>query len=149
MVKKLDPGRPIIISESGEFTSWFHAAKYADIIGTTIYRKVWFKEINSYLIYPFPPIFYDRKAELIKSIFGKKVICVELQAEPWGPRLLYDISLKEQKKTMDLKQFKKNIEFAKKTGINKFYLWGVEWWYWLKTEQNEPAIWNEAKKILN
>ena len=113
-----------------------------------MYRKVWFQEIEKYVKYPFPPVFYQRKAWLIKKLFNKEVICVELQAEPWGPVLLYDLPMKEQKKTMDLEQFQKNIEFARKTGLKEFYLWGVEWWYWLR-EQGDPSIWETGKEIIN
>ena len=50
---------------------------------------------------------------------------------------------------MNLKQFKKNIEFAKNTGLKEHYLWGAEWWHWLKTKQNNDNIWNEAKSLFN
>jgi len=40
--------KPVIITESGEFPLWFKAAKYGDMVGVTMYRKVWFKEFNSY-----------------------------------------------------------------------------------------------------
>ena len=148
LVRAFDPQKPIIISESGEFSLWFKAARYGDIVGVTMYKKVWFKEINRCVSYPFPPVFYQRKARIINKFFGKKVICVEFQAEPWGPRPLYDLPLEEQEKIMDLDQFQKNIRFAKKTGFDTFYLWGGEWWYWLKSKQNQPQIWNEAKKLF-
>jgi hypothetical protein len=148
LVKSLDPLRPVIISESGEFPLWFKAAKFGDIVGVTLYREVWFKEFNRYVHYYFPPIFYSRKALLIKKIFNKDVICVELQAEPWGPTLLYSSPVEEQEKTMNLEKFKNNIEFASKTGLKEFYLWGSEWWYWLKEKQNKPEIWQEAKKLF-
>jgi hypothetical protein len=140
--------RPVVVSESGEFPLWFNAAKFGDIVGHTLYRKVWVQELKIYFTYPFPPIFYGRKAWLINKLFHKKVICVELQAEPWGPTLLYDLPLEEQKKTMDIEQFKKNIEFAKNTGIDTFYLWGAEWWYWLKEKQNDSRIWDEARDLF-
>ena len=105
-------------------------------------------QIKSYLHYPFPAIFYYRKAQLIEKLFGKKVICVELQAEPWGPVLLYDLATEEQEKTMNLEQFKNIINFAKRTGLDEFYLWGVEWMYWLKEKENKPKIWNEAKLLF-
>jgi hypothetical protein len=50
---------------------------------------------------------------------------------------------------MNLEKFRKNIEFAKKTGLDEFYLWGAEWWYWLKEKQNQPEIWKEAKKLMS
>ncbi len=76
------------------------------------------------------------------------MICTELQVEPWGPKLLYDSPVEEQEKTMNLEQFKYNIEFAKRTGLKEFYLWGGEWMYWMKEVQNKPEIWNEARKLF-
>lgn len=149
LVKSLDfKNRPVIISDSGEGSFWIESAKLGDIVGTSLYKRVWFSQIGIYVHYPFPPTFYWRKAQIIKKLFNKKVICVELQAEPWGPKLLYDSPIEEQKKTMNLEQFQKNVEFAKRTGLDKFYFWGAEWWYWLKAEQNEPVIWQEARKLF-
>ena len=149
LVKSLDDQkRPVLISDSGEGSFWIEAAKLGDIVGTTMYRKVWFSQFKKYVNYRFPPIFYWRKAEIVKALFNKKVICVELQAEPWGQKLLYDTSLEEQEKTMNLNQFQRNIEFAEKTGFDEFYLWGSEWWYWMKEKQNKPEIWNEAGKLF-
>jgi len=150
LVKSLDSqSRPIIISDSGEGSFWINAAKLGDIVGTTLYKKVWFRQLGNYIYYPFPPTFYWRKAQLIEKIFNKKVIVTELQAEPWGPKLLYESPIEEQEKTMNLERFKANIEFAKKTGLDTFYLWGGEWWHWLKEKQNRPEIWNEAKKLFS
>ena len=148
LVKSLDPNHPIIISDSGEGSFWIQAAQLGDIVGTTMYKRVWFRQLGIYIHYPFPPTFYWRKAQIIKNFFGKKVICIEFQAEPWGPALLYDSPLEEQEKTMNLEQFRKNIDFAKRTGLDTFYLWGGEWWYWMKEKQNQPEIWQEAKKLF-
>ena len=150
LVKQLDhQKRPVIISDSGEGSLWIAAAKVGDIVGTTMYEKVRFRQFGIYVRYPFPPTFYARKAQIIKNLFNKEVICIELQAEPWCPQhVLADCSMEEQQKTMSLEQFQKNIEFAKKTGLKAFYLWGGEWMYWMKTKQNQPEIWNEAKKLF-
>ena len=85
---------------------------------------------------------------LVNEIFGKNVICIELQAEPWASKPFNDVPVEEQLKTMNPQIFEQNIEFAKETGLDKFYFWGVEWWYWMKTKQNQPAIWNEAKSLF-
>ncbi len=150
LVKSLDLlKRPVIITNSGEWSLWLGTGDVGDISGTTLYRRVWQGKLGIYVNYPFPPIYYYRKAELIKKLFNKEVICTELQAEPWGPKLLYDISLEEQEKSMDLDRFSANIEFAEKTGLGTFYLWGGEWWYWLKEKQNDPSFWNEAQKLYS
>jgi hypothetical protein len=154
----LDPSRKIIVSDSGELSTWIPAAGVGDILGTTMYRKAWvnlasfgfdFGIPGFYNTYPIPPVFYSRKANIIKLLFGKKVICVELQAEPWAQKPFYDVPLVEQSKTMDLQQFKDNVKYAQETGLDTFYFWGPEWWYWMKTTQNQPQIWNEAKKLFN
>lgn len=151
LVKSLDPTRQIIISDSGEQSNWFKAGKVGDIVGITMYRKVWAHvtdgfgfNVDSFL----SPVTYWRKALLIKEIFGKNVICIELQAEPWASRLFHDVPLSEQEKTMNLEVFKENIKYAKATGLDKFYLWGVEWWYWMKTTQGQSEIWNKAKQLF-
>jgi len=147
-VKSID-SRPVVISDTGELSLWFGPARLGDVVGITMYRKAWFDNLKSYISYPFPPIFYGRKADLVKWIFGKKVICVELQAEPWGPKPLYaNLALNEQEKTMNLEKFKENIEFAKNTGLDSFYLWGLEWAYWMKEKQAKPEIWEEMKGLF-
>jgi len=151
LVKSLDPSRKIIVSDSGEQSFWFKPAKTGDIVGITMYRKVWFHIVDGFgFYYDFllRPIYYARRAELINRFFGKDVICIELQAEPWTESVYVDASVEEQLKTMDLKQFKKNVEYAKATGLDTVYLWGVEWWYWMKTTQNQPEIWNEARNLF-
>lgn len=140
--------RKITVTESGEWSPWVLAASYGDMVGTTMYKKVFFSQLKAYITYPLPPIFYWRKAQVVKKLFGKEVIVIELQAEPWGPKLLYDTPVEEQEKTMNLKQFRYNIEFAKKTGLKEFSLWGAEWWYWMKEKQGQPEIWQEAKKLF-
>src|SRR3989344_6742730 len=151
LIKSLDPSRPVIITDSGEQSLWTEAAKIGDIVASTMYRKVWFHITDSvgfYSKFYLPPVFYYRKAQLIKYLFNKEVICGELQAEPWTFESFQKVSLSEQEKTMDLKQFKENISYAQKTGLKEFYLWGAEWWYWLKTTHDKPEIWNEAQKLF-
>jgi len=150
-VKSLDPARPVIISDSGEQSLWIKAGAAGDIVGTTLYRKIWVHLVDGFGFYtsvPLPPVSYWLKGQLINKLFGKEVINVELQAEPWSPKNLSDTSLKEQEKTMSLEKFRSNVSYAKRTGLKEFYFWGAEWWYWLKEKQDKPEIWEEAKKIL-
>ena len=121
---------------------WFGAAKIGDIVGITMYREVWAHITNSfgfYFHYLFSPVYYSRKALLVKKIFGKDVICIELQAEPWTSKPFYDVPLHEQAKTMNPELFEQNVEFAKETGLDKFYFWGVEWWYWMKDKAKSTS----------
>ena len=145
-VKKID-NKPIIITESGELSLWLRSGLIGDIIGVTTYRKVWQEQFKYYLSYHFPPIFYERRANLL-SLFGKKVIGTELQAEPWCKQSIINASIDEQMTTMSLNDFRENISFARKTGIDTFYFWGAEWWYWMKEKQNHPEYWEEARYLF-
>jgi len=72
-----------------------------------------------------------------------------LQTESWHKSNtdLSKMELKDYFESMDLKQFKKNIEFTRHAGFDEAYLWGVEWWYFMKTQKGYPDYWNEAKKL--
>ncbi|MDP3051944.1 MAG: hypothetical protein Q8N42_00365 [bacterium] len=146
LVKKISD-KPVIISDSGEFGTWFPAAKRADIFGSTLYRYVW-NRVFGYITYPLPPSFFRLKQGLLKLFVGQKpIIVVELQAEPWTPRALRDIPFEEQFIHFNPERFEEILEYIKGTGFDIFYFWGVEWWYWLKT-QGYPEIWDIAKEAI-
>jgi len=147
LVKKID-NRSIIITDSGELSAWIPAAKRADIFGTTMYRDTYSEHLKMYIHYPIKPGFFRFKKNIAK-LFAKPSdwIVIELQGEPWGPKPFQYLSQEERDKTMDLQKFKEMIQFSSQTGFREFYFWGAEWWYWEKTTNNNPAIWNEAKKI--
>lgn len=146
LVKTLDD-RPIMITDSGELSLWTAAANTGDIFGTTMY-KVIHNPWLGYAYYHLPPIFYRIKAQLA----GKnpdEIIISELQAEPWAPDGLLEIPLQEQQYSMDGERLINHVKFAKKTGFKAAYLWGAEWWYWLKTEQGVDELWVTAKELFN
>jgi len=149
-VKSIDKDHPIIVTDSGELSFWVRSSQVgADALGVTTYRKVWQNYLRNYISYVLPPIFYERRASLVSKVFHKEVIGTELQAEPWCANSIMNSSLGEMEKTMNLEQFKKNISFAKKTGIKTFYFWGGEWWYYMKTVNKDSRIWEEVKKTIN
>jgi len=148
-VRAEDPNHKIIVTDSGELSLWLRASQSGgDYIGFTTYKKVWNQQFRTYVPYFLPAVFYNRRADIVKNVFHQKAIGVELQAEPWCANSIMNSSLEEQEKTMNLKQFKENVEFAKSTGIDTFYLWGTEWWYYVKTTYNNSDIWDEAKKLF-
>ncbi len=147
-VKKLDPTREIIVTDSGELSWWHEAAKRADVFGTTLYRTI-YKEPFGYVTYPVGPNFFRIKALIIKYFSDQEnVIISELQAEPWGPGWILHMSLEEQYKSMNPEIFKEIIVYAQKTNFDTCYLWGVEWWYWLKTVKGDDRMWEVAKEVL-
>lgn len=146
-----DPKHEILVTDSGEISPWFEIAGKGDVFGTTMYRRVQNK-IFGEIEYPLPPSFFRLKTQFSRLLTGgykQKYIVVELGAEPWLKQAIYETSLAEQFRVFDLNFFKSTIDYAKATGFNEYYLWGTEWWYWLKENQNHPEFWNFAKGIIS
>ena len=157
IVKGLDKNRPILTTDGGEFGLWYKAAREGDIFGTTMYRKVYSNNLNKLFgigvfEYPLNPAYFHFKRKLTRFIikdYNKPFLVSELQAEPWATVDFRGLSVEEQFKIFGPEYFRKTIEYAQKTGFNEYYLWGAEWWYWLKEKQNEPVMWEEAKKLFS
>jgi len=144
LVKTLD-NRPVLITDSGEMSSWLPAAKVGDLFGTTMYRVVQNNWLG-YIYYHLPPLFYYWKARLTGRNLNE-VFVAELQAEPWTPNGLLKADLAEQKKSMDAKRLKSHVEFARKTGFRGAYLWGAEWWYFLAKFKDDSSVLEMAKSF--
>ncbi|KKQ16112.1 MAG: hypothetical protein US28_C0005G0027 [Candidatus Daviesbacteria bacterium GW2011_GWA1_36_8] len=151
LVRDLD-SRPILITDSGELTNWVDSMKADDIHGISLYRSVWNPLLYNTITYPFPPIYYKVKADIVKKIVGRpnqESIVAELQTEPWVPaqETISSWDVLEQSRVYPSKNLEKNVEFAKNTGFKSSYLWGVEWWYFMK-EKGHPEYVEEAKKLF-
>jgi len=147
LIKSLDY-RPIVITESGELSNWLKGAKLANVLGVSMYRQTWNKNWG-WFNYPLPPAYYFFKAQLIKLLTPiKKIINTELQVEPWAKHNdMKNMSLFDQFYSMDLTQVKSNIIFAKKSGFDEIYLWGIEWWWWLGIKHNDWTYWEYGKTL--
>ncbi len=145
LVRSLD-ARPVSITESGELSTWLKGGSRANWLGVSVYRITWNNWLG-YFYYPLPPAHYYLKSRLVEFLTKtEKVFVSEMQAEPWLWQPILNVHLAEQYHSMNLDKFKTNLVYARKTGLSPIYLWGAEWWYWLK-EQGDAAIWNEARKL--
>ena len=149
VAKLQDSSRPIVITDSGELSLWVRAASRADVFGTTMYRTI-FKQGWGYYEYPIGPRFFQFKYLLNKIIASQNnAVVIELQAEPWIAGYTTNEPLEEQFKSMNPEQLKSNVTFARKVGFPDIYLWGVEWWYWLKVNKGHPELWETARELFS
>ncbi len=149
VVRSLD-ARPVLVTASGELDTWLRAFLTGDQVGVSLYRRFfvttpWFR---FGLQYPLAPLFYKLKGALLQTVFpGKRLMVTELQLEPWLPQSIVSTPLKQQFKELPFSQFQNYISYARQTGIPRIYLWGGEWWYWLK-ERNYPEYWNYVRTAV-
>jgi hypothetical protein len=145
LVKRLDPSRPIIMTTS---TSWGIPVRkpVPDIVGFSYYQ-VLFRDGKYTLSFHRPWV--DRlRALSVRLLHRKPSFIHELQAEPWGPRNIWEMDLDEQFKSMSIDQLKENLRQAEAAGLYPIDLWGAEWWYWLKTKHRITKHWNTVKPFF-
>jgi len=143
LVRGLDD-RPIMLTDSADKGDWARSSRWSDILGVNLYTKVW--NGRRYVDINVPPSRYEAKMKRLSSK-AKEVIVAELQAEPWGPRGVTELSPAEAAVTMNADRLRQNAEIASKAGFHTVLFWGVEWWYWLR-ERGDASMWEEAKAIV-
>jgi Cellulase (glycosyl hydrolase family 5). len=147
LVKSLD-SRPIVVTDSGELSYWYPAASRADIFGTSIYLNTYSSNFKTYLHYPILPGFFQFKKNIV-GLFAhpKDWIVIEMQAEPWGPDSVLNLSDADMAKTMTPEKLQYILNFGQQSGFKDFYLWGVEWWAWEKQVKGNSYYWDYAKTL--
>ena len=149
LLKNWDSSRPVIISRSNNWVGLPVGQPRPDKFGISVYKRVWDKTLtHRYFEYPLPAWFYASLAGWGQILTGKDMIIHELQAEPWPPTDVRQASLQEQYKSMDARRLKERIAYGEATGMRTIDLWGAEWWYFVKTRQNDPSIWNVVKEAV-
>lgn len=147
LVRELDPSRPILVTDSGNLGMWYGAYKRGDSFGTSVYVYLW-NETTGPLESILPPETYIAKRKILELVYGKKeTMLIELSVEPWLNMPIVEADLETQFSRMDIDKFEKIITYAKETRFQKQYLWGAEWWYWLKEKQGHPEFWERAEKL--
>ncbi len=152
IVKKHDNKHPVILSRSNNFPALVLSAPQPDLVGVSVYRRVWDAKITkNYYTYPLPSWYYAGMAGLQKIVTGKNSVLHEMQMEPWPPagKFISKVSLEEQDKSFKASGFAGRVGFAKNTGMRSIDLWGAEWWYWRMEKAHDPSVWNEAKKVFS
>ncbi len=147
LVRSLDPTRPILVTDSGNLGTWREAYKNGDAFGTSVYVYFWNPELGQFRTI-LPPWFYRAKENLVKLFYGEKeTFLIELSLEPWLVDPVKDVPLDVQYSRMDIEKFNEILMYAEKTRYSNQYLWGAEWWYWLR-EKGDARFWDRGKELF-
>ncbi|MFT4532092.1 MAG: hypothetical protein ACI9T8_000100 [Candidatus Saccharimonadales bacterium] len=153
-VREKDPDRTLIVSRSNNAVpSWPVGEPRADKVGAAVYKRVWDKTVTKRdYEYPFPGWFYGFLAGATELTTGRESIVHELQMESWLPEDIgYDMRdapLKDLYSTFGPDRVESRLQYAVDSGIKTIDMWGVEWWYQLKTQRDAPEIWDQVKETL-
>lgn len=146
LVKNLDFNTPILMTDSGELGMWAQAYKRGDHFGSTFYVYVannFFEDVRSFMSHNS----YRYKLALMKLLFGEKpTYLIEISIEPWLTKPIINTSFVDQFDKMNLRRAKIILNIASQTGFTEQYLWGAEWWYYLKVN-GYPELWDYVKEL--
>ena len=149
-VKDIDTDHKIMITDSGELSWWRKPAKLGDVLGSTLYRVIRLPNDFVFSYDWLPAGWYKFRARLWDKSYDEFFIS-ELQAEPWfiSSNDPTNTNISKQKETMSMQRVKDTLEFVEHTGASRAYIWGVEWWYYMKEKRGYDGYWNLMKKHFN
>lgn len=146
LVHSLD-SRPVLVTDSGNLGTWTGPYSNGDVFGTSLYMYFWNPELGQFKT-KLPALVYRVKERLMELLYGTKpTFLIELSLEPWLVEPTREASLETQLSRMDVDKFEEIIQYASQTSFDTQYLWGAEWWYYLKEKQGHPEFWDAAKKL--
>lgn len=147
LFRELDSSRPFLVTDSGNLGTWVGAYTHGDAFGTSVYIHFWNPELGQFRTI-LPSWFYRVKENVIALLYGQKeTMLIELSAEPWLLEPVVDVDIETQYSRMNIEKLNDILQYAKETRLQKQYLWGAEWWYWLK-EKGHPDMWQRGEELF-
>ena len=117
------------------------------MFGSSLYLYVYYEGLG-YIRYPLLPGFFRMKTYVTDLIVGHKPsMLIETGLEPWLRMPIAKASLSDQYAHMDTARMQAILAFAKETSFSEQYLWGAEWWYYLKVK-GDSHIWDMMKDVF-
>lgn len=148
LVHTLAPNKKVLVTDSGEMGKWHGSWQAGDVFGTSVYLYVWYNPFGS-IRYPIGPWFFRIKQNVIEFLYGKKPsLLIELGLEPWLNKPIAQASRDEQLARMSPDTIEEILAFARQTGFSEQYLWGAEWWYYMKEVQNDARMWKRMQTLF-
>lgn len=148
LVHSLD-SRPVLVTDSGNLGTWGGPYKNGDAFGTSLYMYFWNPELGQFKT-KLPALVYRVKERLMELLYGPKpTFLIELSLEPWLVEPTGTATLETQLARMDVDKFDEIVQYARETSFETQYLWGAEWWYYLKEKHGHPEFWDAAKNLYS
>lgn len=148
LVQSIDGNHKIVVTDSGELSTWRKSTDVGDIFGTTLYRIVRTPQNMIFRYDWLPAGFYYLKSRMWGKTYNDFIVA-ELQAEPWfTDGSAHKTPLTTQEETMNIERLEKHIEYVTRIGASRAYLWGVEWWYWMKEKEGDARYWEMVGSVV-
>ena len=79
---------------------------------------------------------------------GKPFWLTEMQAEPWVDEDIRLVGPGDPSPNLTVANFHKNIDYARRSGADRVYLWGAEWWLFERLHFGDSTWWDLASAAI-
>lgn len=151
-VRAADPlHRPVVITHSSWTIydhRWKDALALGDVLGQNVFtKKAWIRDWWYFFPYemgPFVPDLPGQAAAARRA--GKRLWITELQAEPEERRSLLQLD-PATAQSISPRLLLANATLARRSGAERAYLWGAEWWY-ARHLRGDNGLWDAARRLI-
>jgi hypothetical protein len=157
LIRATDPlRRPVAINHAERYVMdrrWRWTLADGDIVATSIYPWRIFKILGVQFtrsileIGPFAPNYAARARETHRA--GKQYWLTEMQAEPWAHPDIREVTPESPAPDLTPARLLRNLDYARRTGADRVYLWGAEWWLLQHQRYEDSRWWEIAKEALS
>lgn len=132
--------------------TWKWILDNADVVSQSVYTKrqrgPWsWLYIFPYRLGPFTPNLPGQAREAARR--GKELWIAELQAEPYEqPTVDVRRGRGQAAASFSPRWLEDNLRLARRSGATRVYLWGVEWWMYLRDEQGDSSLWDAGRRLF-
>lgn len=154
VVREADPRhRPIVVNHSTQNLfdrRWLHGLTLGDVIAENIYtRKPNRWPVPRYFNpYAVPLVGPDlRLYGRVARAYKKPLWVTELQAEPWEELDVKTLTLAEIG-SVSPERIEANLRRAARSGAQRIYLWGAEWWRYVLQRDSDRRYWDLARRLF-
>ena len=156
-IRANDPQRrPVSINHAQHFVTdrrWQDALEDADILAASFYPFRNVPILGRMVVIPIPEIGfiapnYAHQARSARAE-GKPFWLTEMQAEPWVDSDIRLVGPANPSPNLTPANFRKAMDYARRTGAERVYLWGSEWWLFQKLHYGDAMWWELARETIS
>ncbi len=148
------PTTPIVLTHASWLRtdrSWHTLLRYGDVLGQSVYTKrqlgPWpWLYLFPYRLGPLSPHLPAQARAAARQ--GKALWITELQAEPFEKSGMDERHAPRAINGFTPGRLAENVTLARRAGATRVYLWGVEWWAFLRARHGDGRLWEAGRAAL-
>ncbi len=153
-VRAAAPGTPIVLTHASWLRtdrSWRSLLQLGDVLGQSVYTKrqlgPWpWLYLFPYRLGPLSPHLPAQARAAARQ--GKALWITELQAEPFEKSGVDERHTPGALRGFTPQRLAENLSLARRAGAARVYLWGVEWWAYLKDRHGDDRLWRAGRAVV-